>query len=304
MKIAAITVTYNDHYKVTQWFDYYSEYKNEISLHIIVDNGSDADFIKTIEKLFPNSIIIKRTCNGGCTAAYNDGIRYALNVKEVDSIMLIGNDIRIPADSISVLHNILFSNERYGIITPILFRKDSDIIHDYGSTISQLLYMNPSHSGERLHDALPLIKEVKSVTGGMNIAKREYYETIGLQDEKLFMYSDEVDMGLRMAKTRFKAVITRRATAWHQHIAPPNVTGRQGYAEFFMRRNKIYLAYKHYGVLRAVYIFCFQLARSPLKAVSFVKHRAYTHIVYYLLGCFCGILRIKRNFRFIIDNRI
>ncbi len=44
MKIAAITVTYNDDYKFDEWFQHYSEYKNELSQHIIVDNGSNKAF--------------------------------------------------------------------------------------------------------------------------------------------------------------------------------------------------------------------------------------------------------------------
>ncbi len=302
--IAAITVTYNDHYKINQWFDYYDEYKDTLFLHIIVDNGSNPDFIKTIEQLFPNSVIIKRNCNRGTTAAYNDGIRYALKIKEIDSIMLIGNDLRISADSISVLHNILFSNEKYGIIAPLVFKKDSDIIDNYGANISRMLYMKSGQLGERVNELLPLTKEVMAVPGGINLAKREYYENIGLQDERLFMYSDEVDMGLRMAKTEFKAVATRHAAAWHQHISPENSKCRQGYSEFFIRRNKIYLAYKHFGFSRAFYIFFRQMIRTPLVTISCIKQRTYTHLVYYLLGCFCGILRINKNFRFIIDNRM
>jgi len=304
MKIAAITVTYNDDYKINSWAEYYNEYKDEIYLNIIVDNGSRPEYIQTVEKLFPESVIIKRMSNDGTTAAYNDGIRCALEHSEVDSIMLIGNDMRVPAGNLSILHEILFSKGEYGIITPILLKKDSDIIEDYGSKITKMLYMAPENTGETLNDSLPIIKEVASVTGGMNMAKREYYTAAGLQDEKLFMYSDEVDMGLRMAQTKFKAVITRKAIAWHQHISPNNSKSRQGYSEFFMRRNKIYLAYKHFGFQKAFYIFFVQMVRAPLVAISLIKRKSMRHLTYYLLGCVCGILRIEKNFRFIIDNKI
>jgi len=304
MKIAAITVTYNDDYKIKPWAEYFNEYKDEIYLNIIVDNGSRSEYIQTVERLFPESIIIKRTSNDGTTAAYNDGIRHALENSEIDSIMLIGNDIRFPSGNLSILHEILFSKEVYGIITPILLKKDSDIIDDYGSKITKMLYMEPEHTGETLNDSLPITKEVQSVTGGMNLAKREYYEVVGLQDEQLFMYSDEVDMGLRMAQTKFKAVITRKAIAWHQHISPNNSKSRQGYAEFFMRRNKIYLAYKHFGFQRAFYIFFVQMVRAPWMTLSFIKRKVCKNIIYYLLGCICGILRIEKNFEFIVGNKI
>jgi GT2 family glycosyltransferase len=304
MKVAAITVTYDDGYKVRQWIDYYNEYKDAIYLLVIVDNGSDPDYLKTVEESFPEAMIIKRTSNGGSTAAYNDGIRHALQIREVDSIMLIGNDIRISGDDVSILYKILFDNEQYGIIMPIIFQKDSDIIADYGSRVSGALYMEPSHFGQKVDESLPFIKEGAVVAGGMNLAKRKYYEMVGLQDEDLFMYSDEIDMGLRMAKTGLKAIITRQACAWHQHINPQNAALRQGYAEFLMRRNKVYLGYKHFGLGKALYIFLKQIAQAPRFAASFLKRGSSILIVYYLLGCFCGIMRIEKNFQTIINNKL
>jgi GT2 family glycosyltransferase len=125
-----------------------------------------------------------------------------------------------------------------------------------------------------------------------------------LQDENLFMYSDEVDMGIRMSRTNLKALMTRQASAWHQHINPQNSSTRQGYTEFLIRRNKIYLGYKHFGFPKALYIFSKQIIQAPRFCASFLKKRSGILIVYYLLGCFCGILRIQKNFRTIIENKL
>ena len=40
MNVAAITITYNDDYKFTEWLGHYQEYKDELYLHIVVDNHS------------------------------------------------------------------------------------------------------------------------------------------------------------------------------------------------------------------------------------------------------------------------
>ena len=37
MNVAAITITYNDDYKFTEWLGHYQEYKDELYLHIVVD---------------------------------------------------------------------------------------------------------------------------------------------------------------------------------------------------------------------------------------------------------------------------
>ena len=48
MRVAAITITLNDDYKFEEWCKYYEEYKDEIYLHIIVDNGSKPTYISNL----------------------------------------------------------------------------------------------------------------------------------------------------------------------------------------------------------------------------------------------------------------
>ncbi len=302
MRIASVTVTYNDQYKIKEWLSCYHEYRSEISVHIIVDSGSDPDFSRVLHDLFPDSVILHRDRNMGTTAGYNDGIRYALKRKDIDSILLLGNDIRMPSGSLTILHEALFREERCGVIMPLLFSRDSDVIESYGSTIDSVLSLRQPYKDKRVDDSLPIIHEVGGVAGGINLAKREYYESLGLQDERLFMYGDEIDMGLRMAAAGVKAMATRRAVAWHQHVSPTGSKCRQGYAVFLIRRNCIYLAYKHFGSLRALAVFAALILRAPLLAGAFLRKGAPGQIFYYLFGCICGICRIQRNFRFIVDN--
>lgn len=194
MKIAAIVVTYNDGHKLDEWIEHHQLYKDELYRHVIVDNGSTPKYMKMIERSFTGSHIIKRATNSGSTGAYNDGIRFALSDPEIDAIMLIGNDIRIEHGGVTKLYKFLMSNTQYGMVAPVLLAKDSEIVDDFGCEILKTLYMKPYDIGRHFADVETKDRVVTSVTGGMNIAKRNFYERIGFQDEKLFMYSDEVDM--------------------------------------------------------------------------------------------------------------
>ena len=49
MKLAGVSITYNDGYKVNEWFRWYEEYKDELYKLIIVDNGSDPEYLKQVE---------------------------------------------------------------------------------------------------------------------------------------------------------------------------------------------------------------------------------------------------------------
>ncbi len=269
MKIAAITITYNDDYKFDEWYQHYCEYKDELFMHIIVDNNSDGEYKKKLKEKFKGSHIIFRKSNGGCTGAYNDGISYALSCAEVDSIMLIGNDIKLQKLSATKLWESLFFDSMLGMVAPVLLEADSDIVSDFGCKISKFLVMQPYCEGEELSNVKDEIYYCEALTGGMNLAKREFYEKVGLQDEKLFMYSDEVDMGIRAKKAEFKMACIRDAISWHQHINE-NVKRdrRQPFSKYLMGRNKVYIAKKHFGLAKVLIIFFFYFFGAGFRVIQ------------------------------------
>lgn len=299
MNVAAVTITYNDGFKFNEWYSHYLEYKDELYMHIIIDNGSEQEYVDKVCSTFTNSKIIKRTKNGGLTLAYNEGFRYALDDKNVDAIMVIANDVRIEKGSTTKLYNFLYSKSEFGMVAPIFLVGDSMIVTDYGCRISKYLYLKPENEGDKLEDVSLNERFAETVTGGMNMAKREFYEEVGLQDEKLFMYSDEVDLGLRAKASRFKIAVTKSALSWHQHINPENRKNRMPYVGFLISRNKIYLAYKHFNFFKALSVFFYQSA----VLIRFLFRFDFKYNCYFLFGLFCGLFRIEKNFSFIIDNK-
>lgn len=269
MKIAAITITYNDDYKFKEWCEHYEEYKNAIALHIIVDNSSTPDYLQMVKSYFTNSIIIERDTNGGCTGAYNDGLRKALECSDVDSIMLIGNDIRISSNDIIKLYDFLYSKSEYGMVSPVLLSPSTGKIECYGSKLNIWGVDVFPYLGCDYNDpSLPLYREVEYVTGGMNLSKREFYERVGLQDEKLFMYADELDMYCRAKKASYKEAVTKSAVAYHCHINPKQSTIRRPEMYFLHGRNIVYLYKKHYKI---IWVFKF-LARFIMLSTPFLLH--------------------------------
>ena len=256
MNIAAIVITFNDGYKVKEWALWYVEYKSELYKLIIVDNGSEEEYLKKVVSLFPDAVLIRRSSNGGCTSAYNDGIRKALEDQDVTHIALIGNDIRLFPGSLTKCVELLESDPELGMVAPVLLNADSDIVADYGCSINSDLSMNPFGVGMNIKDLRPDVRCCEAVTGGMNVSKRSFYETtVGMQDENLFMYSDEVDMGIRAKKAGVKMAVTKEALSWHQHINPPGNKRRHPFSNYLIARNKVYLGKKHFGFRKQISIF-------------------------------------------------
>lgn len=272
MKIAGITMTMNDGFKFKEWCRWYEEYKDELYIHIVVDNASDPSYLKQVKDYFKNSIIIERTTNGGCTAAYNDGIKKALEFNEVDAITLCGNDCRFERGALTEMYQFLFSKKEYGMVGGVVFRKDSDIVEDFGDNVNIMGMPNINYRNAK-YEQLPESLEVSFVPGGINMSKREFYETVGLQDENLFMYNDEIDMYYRAKEAGYIEAVTKRAKTWHQHVPNPVVPGMREKMSYLNGRNRVYIIKKHNLGIKGIFYFFFTFMLETIFTIRDIRDK-------------------------------
>lgn len=279
MNLAVITMTYNDSFKFKEWCRWYEEYKNDKNLHIIVDNGSEQQYLSQVKEYFKNSVIIERSSNGGCTAAYNDGIKVALKNNKIDAIALIGNDVRLGKDYLPTLYRFLKSNSQYGMVGGVVFKKDSKIVENYGDNMLFGFFPKSNFCKKNI-EMLPASMKVSYVPGGINMASREFYEKVGLQDEKLFMYNDEMDMFYRARKVGLLEAVTKSAIAWHQHIANPIKIDMSSKMAKLNGRNRVYIAKKHMNFFSGFLMFTYMLLLETLVFVRDIRSEKSRRVYY------------------------
>lgn len=295
MRIAAITITYNDFHSIDQWKDLYSQYSGIINHHIIVDNNSQPAYKKKLASAFPSSIIIYRELNGGTTAAYNDGLKHALQTCDLDAILIIANDIAITAKDIVVMSEFLVSSQGNAIVCPLLLNSNSQRIETFGYFFDKK-FRGIKPNIKQKPGELPGLLQSDTVSGGLNMAKVEFYRAYGFQDENLFMYGDELDMALRLKAKGLQAYYIRDAIALHKHINIDNQKFREGYTEYLMARNKIYLAHKHFGLKMALIVFLDQCKLIPSKMLTYYKAGKLSYIWYWIRGIFSGLFLLKNRY--------
>ena len=294
MNVAMVTMTRNDDCRFNQWVSLYKEYKEVLYLHIIVDNDSTPNYQKKLHDYFPNSVIIELGYNGGCTAAYNAGIRYALQDANVDAIALIGNDIKFLPEEIVKLYNFLYSDNRYGMVFPRVQNPTvgSETINSFGNMIGRYTFeMIDLDHGKKVSD-MPDFRICDTGPGGCNLAKPSFYNSVGLQDEKLFMYSDEVDMGIRARKQGVLMAIMKNSEAWHLHIYETKTRTRNKHVAYLIARNKVYLSRKHYGYYTAIRAFSYWCIKGLKSAIAcIIRKKGKDEVEYFftmLRGAFDG----------------
>lgn len=245
MRIAAVSVAYNDKRQIRLFLEHCHEYMPRLHCHVIVDNGSESSYREELRRSFPNSVFIQREVNGGTTAAYNDGIRYVMQ-RGADAILLIAQDIRLSATSLESMVQALESCPAVGIVGPLLLRPDGSTVEEYGGTIDvRKMTVSKLYTGLSLDSALPDELCVDFVAGGVNLTRKEVFEQIGLQHERLFMYGDETDFDLRVARAGWRLLVTRRAVAVHAHVGDNSAS--RPWPLYFLTRNRLWLIRKHLG---------------------------------------------------------
>lgn len=293
MKIAGVSMTYNDGYKLKEWVSHYQTYKDQLECFVIVDNGSKKEYKDQLKAAFPDATIIERDTNGGCTAAYNDGIRYVLQNENVDSIAIIGNDLKLTENCLCAMHEYLFSDSQMGMVSSAILNINSMIVDNYGHTVNGFIVKN-CEKGKNINDVVPKRKETELISGGFNIAKKEFYERAGLQDENLFMYCDELDTTFKAKKAGFKLGVIADEYAWHWHINPPGAVGiRHPESRYMISRNRVYLSQKYMGRIKAFSCFVYTGIMAPLKMiwVGFTRHdkSLFIDAQYGFLGALYGL---------------
>lgn len=270
MKIAAVTMTYNDGYKIKEWKQHYLEYKDLLDVFVIVDNCSNPSYVEELKTNFPEATIISRCKNGGCTAAYNNGIQYVLDNTDAEAIAILGNDIKLTKNCLGKLYNYLFSDDSLGMVSTAILNINSNIIDNYGHIVKGFLVKNDC-KGQKIEDIKELYKYTDLVSGGFNMAKKEFYEKTGLQDEKLFMYCDELDTMFKACKAGYKFGVIASEYAWHWHINPPNASGmRRSETRYMIARNKVYISKKHQGAVQTV--LCFGYVSIVMPAIQLFNY--------------------------------
>ena len=288
MKIASVTITYNDFASITSFREHVNDYRHLLKWHIISDNYSERSYVSQLEDQFPDSIILKRKSNGGTTAGYNTGIEYAL-AAGADAVLLIAQDIKLSSESLKALIEILKFKPDVGIVGPVLLNSDGKTIASYGGEISKRSLLTIRRFANNvLDDTLPRQRYVDIVPGGMNLTRKKVFEQVGLQDERLFMYGDEKDYGLRTTKNGWKLLMTANATAVHEH--PSEKSLLRPWSLFLMQRNRLWLIRKHLGFSRYLCASSKELIGIPRSSWRYISKRRFDLLKANLYGILRGII--------------
>jgi GT2 family glycosyltransferase len=250
---------------------------------IVVDNASADGSAEMIEARFPNVKLIKSSENLGFSKGNNLGIRQC----QGRYIALVNPDVIVFPGCLDALADFLDQNPKVGNVGPRVLNPDMTLqstcrrfptlLNNFCSATGLATKFKNSRllAGEHMfyfpHDrTLP----VDVLVGCFSMIRREAFDDVGLLDENLFMYGDDVDWCRRCWSKGWQVVFFPGAQAIHDRgkiTAPYPV--RFAVAQ---QRSIVYYWSKHHNFLGLLGIksilLCRHFLRYLLVVLSELRH--------------------------------
>jgi hypothetical protein len=237
-----------------------------ITYEIIVSDNNSSDGTQALIKTKHSQVtLIANTANLGFSAANNKGLKIAKGRYSV----ILNDDTYIKEDTFGKVVRYMDNDPKIGICGPKLLNPDGSLQHQ-GSIFSAFKWRSKK----------PI--EVSMVLGACMFIRMSMLGKIGLFDENLFFYNDDLDLCKRSIKAGFKVLYFPDAQVHHyggfsSKRSPDNALFIEGF------RGGLYYCKKHYGIifyiLYSFLLAIFSMIMAILSLLNIRKSAAYMEIL-------------------------
>jgi GT2 family glycosyltransferase len=161
---------------------------------IVVDDESPDDTADRIAAAFPEFTLLRNERNRGFATTCNRGIAHG----EAEIVLLVNSDvIAEPTLVAQVLEAFDSASPETGSVCPLLLRSDG-LVDSQGITVDPTAAGFVRFHGARVGDADPADPVAIGPYGAAAAYRRKALDEVGLLDEGIFMYGEELDLALRL----------------------------------------------------------------------------------------------------------
>ena len=162
--------------------------------HISAAEPWDDEFLVTLVEIGWNS---------GFAHANNVGMKLALDNPDVDQIWLLNNDTIVLPDTLNELVQLAESDSRYALIgSTLVYYHHGDLVQAIGASYNLLTARVEQIANKtKISEIAPpemIEPRIDFVVGASMFATRAFVESVGLLDDKYFLYFEELDWAKRL----------------------------------------------------------------------------------------------------------
>ncbi len=261
---------------------------------IVVDNASVDGSADAISERFPNITVVRSAENVGFGRGNNLGAEYATG----DALFLLNTDTIVRPGAIEHLYATLVADSRRGIVGPFLENPDGSYQCSMQSFptawrtfcvffwLDRIFPRRPLFADGMMTHANPLADhDVDVINGAAMMIRRDLFEKIGGFDPEYFMYFEEADLCMRVAKLGHTSHYTPGARVLH--LISQSSRTHPWWFHHILRRSRMIYARKHMTPAQRI-------------AMASVVHAAYAFRI--IIYPFVGL--VKPRFRMMGRNML
>jgi GT2 family glycosyltransferase len=218
----------------------------------VIDNGSKNDPCDEIQRNFPNVECLRNETNIGYAAGCNLGAKRAFS-RGADFVLFLNNDTIVEPNLFEELAECFSQNPQIGVASPIVYDMSNPPRIDFAGGRINFALGRFLHRHGAPQATTPF--ETEYVSGCCMMISKTTIDRIGLFDERLFAYFEDVDLCLRARRAGLGVVCVPGATVFHKGSA----STRRGLSEGTTS------ALKHYLIARNRVVIVDRYASRPAK---------------------------------------
>ena len=214
---------------------------------VVVDNGSVDGSAEAVAERFPEVALIRNGANLGFAGGNNVGIRHAL-AHGAEWVVLLNNDATVEPGALDALRAAAARHREAGILAgKLFFREPADRVWFAGQRFWPLVGYSGRPRGYGKPDAAELRVEEPTgrAAGAFMAISRAAIERVGLLDEELFAYVEDVDWSLRVREAGMAVVLVPDAVARHGVSASTGGERGSTHALYYGMRNTVVVSERH-----------------------------------------------------------
>jgi GT2 family glycosyltransferase len=260
---------------------------------LLVDNGSNDDTIAAVKRRFPEVEIIRNEKNLGFAGGANVGLRHSL-AQGADYIFFINNDAI--AHPHLLRHLLAVTGPSVGMVAPKIYYAGEP--HRIWSTGANRHPLTSEYIGDARDavdgEAWQQIMERDFFAGCALLLSRELLETIGLFDERFFMYYEDSDLSWRARAAGFRLVLNPQAHVWHK-VARSSGGSDSPNERYWMARSSVRYFHKHIRGVRWLIVLPYRTASAIKTVLRLLCRRKLTSARAYLRGLRDGLADLRES---------
>jgi len=216
-KVGIVTVLFNSG-KVLE--DFFCSVEQQLYTNFVVccvDNASTDDSVERCRARDDRYVVIENAQNLGVPAGNNIGTRIALE-EGCEFVMYLNNDVAFGPKLFGQLLEGL-SLYKCSMTTPMMYYHDRpNVIWAAGGYFQPWLGYRCLHygDGDVDHGQYKLAAKVPYTPTCCVLIRRELFATVGLMDERYFVYYDDTDFMLRAYRAGEALYLLPAAKLWHK----------------------------------------------------------------------------------------